>query len=572
LVGTLLARRFLRRRSEHPVGGAGCAWAALPVAGGLIAVDLLVRAADQLWEGNWSAVIAALCLAVLLPPAAAGVAALAGRGRRGRALALAGLGAPVLSLTATYAVVLLAPQTPAAAARDPWWWLAYLYREPTLPLTYSADGRLPIEMVLPVLSGFVLTTVVLALAYAIRLARPLPATLASAPAAVPARRTLASTPGPARSPWWHRIALAGAAYAVVAWAVTLTYLTPNIGVQNSWPSRVAGAGDGSVLPAEPAGWPGWSTEEGRVWMHELQLSGIVCAALCLVLAGAYRGRPLLPALAGSVVLLAGNIVVVREDWITPRLLPWLAAGGLLLGAAAWWATIRRGTGPAPRPRKPVIAVTVLAAFLVPGSFLPRFYMPDGVPAPPVLLLVTVGLPTILTVLAGMGVLATSRRPPRGPAWRLPTGLALLVAVGGVLFYQNGLLHLLPAGNGLAVLLMFAAPVALAVPVTVWTAAAIRARPRSARRRVLLTPLLFAAGYPLAMATAQIGSILALAVLFPMEYGRAYDGVSYMPGAIIVGLLAGWLTAQRLDQPTPEPAPATAPDGFIDLGYTRPGPA
>jgi hypothetical protein len=46
----------------------------------------------------------------------------------------------------------------------------------------------------------------------------------------------------------------------------------------------------------------------------------------------------------------------------------------------------------------------------------------------------------------------------------------------------------------------------------------------------------------------------------------------MPGAIIVGLLAGWLTAQRLDHPTPEPAPATAPDGFIDLGYTRPGPA
>jgi hypothetical protein len=310
-------------------------------------------------------------------------------------------------------------------------------------------------------------------------------------------------------------------------------------------------------------------------MHELQLSGIVCAALCLLLAGAYRGRPLLPALAGSVVLLAGNIVVVREGWITPRLLPWLAAGGLLLGAAAWWATIRRGTGPAPRPRKPVIAITVLAAFLVPGSFLPRFYMPDGVPAPPVLLLVTLGLPTILTVLAGMGVLATSRRPPRGPAWRLPAGLTLLVAAGGVLFYQDGLLRLLPADNGLAVLLIFAAPVALAVPVTVWTAAAIRARPRSARRlglRVLLTPLLFAAGYPLAMATALIGSTLARAVLFPMEYGRAYDGVPYVPGAIIVGLLVGWLTARRLDRPTPEPAPAAAPDGFIDLGYACPEPA
>jgi hypothetical protein len=112
-------------------------------------------------------------------------------------------------------------------------------------------------------------------------------------------------------------------------------------------------------------------------------------------------------------------------------------------------------------------------------------------------------------------------------------------------------------------------------VTVWTAAAIRARPRSAWRaglRVLLTPLLFAAGYPLAMATARVGSTLARALLFPMDYGRAYDGAPYLPGAIVVGLLVGWLAALRLDRPRPEPAPAVATDGFIDLGYARPGPA
>jgi hypothetical protein len=218
---------------------------------------------------------------------------------------------------------------------------------------------------------------------------------------------------------------------------------------------------------------------------------------------------------------------------------------------------------------------MLAAFLVPGSFLPRFYLPDGVPAPPVLLLVTVGLPTILTGLAGMGVLATSRRLPRGPAWRLPAGLALLVAAGGVLFYQDGLFRLLPAGDNPFAILIFAAPVALAVPVAGWTAAAIRARPRSARRlglRVLLTPLLLVAGYPLALVTAQVGSTLARAVLFPMEYGRAYDGLPYVPGAIVVGLLVGWLAALRLDRPRPEPAPAAATDGFIDVGYARPGPA
>jgi hypothetical protein len=81
-----------------------------------------------------------------------------------------------------------------------------------------------------------------------------------------------------------------------------------------------------------------------------------------------------------------------------------------------------------------------------------------------------------------------------------------------------------------------------------------------------------AGYPLALVTAQVGSILARAVLFPMEYGRAYDGLPYVPGAIVVGLLVGWLAALRLDRPRPEPAPAAATDGFIDVGYARPGPA
>ena len=576
LIGTLLARRFLRRRSGHPASPAGCAWTTLPLISGLIIVDLLVRGASQVWAGGWSVVVAALCLTVLLPPAAAAAAALSGRRRRGLAIGLAGLAAPVLTLTVTYVIVLLAPQRPAAAARQPWWWLTHPYQVPALPITYSPSGsQLPIESVLSVLPGLVLITVVLALAHAVRLARPLPAALATVPPVPAARRAADDLPAVAGSPWWHRTALAGAAYSVVAWAVILTYLTPNIGVQSSWPSR-SGPG-GRLLPEQPAGWPEWTSEEGRLWMHELQLSSIVCAALCLVYAAAYRGRPVLPALAGSAVLLGVNMVVVREDWITPQLLPWLAGGGLLLGIAAWSAVTRLATwwGPPRRPRRLVITITILAAFLVPGSFLPRFYVREGLQAPPVLLLVVIGLPTILTVLAGMGVLATSRRLRRGPAWRLPAGLALLPAIGGVLFYQDSLFRLLPDGGNPFAILAFAAPVALAVPVTVWTAAAIRARPASAWRtglRVALAPLLLVAGYPLAMITGQTGSILSRTLLFPMEYGRTYDGIAYVPGALVVGLLLGYLVAIRLDRTGPEPVPAPATNGHIDLGYARAEPA
>ena len=356
---------------------------------------------------------------------------------------------------------------------------------------------------------------------------------------------------------------------MVAWAVTLTYLTPNIGVQNSWSSRVAGVDSGGPLPAEPAGWPEWTTEEGRVWMHELQLFGIVCATLCLMLAGAYRGRPVRPAVAAAALLLAGNVVIVRGDWLTVRLLPWLAAGGLLLGAVAWWATVRRGAGPARQSRRLVIALTLLAAFLLPSTFLHRFAMPEGVSAPPALLLVAVGLPAVLAGFVGMGVRATTARPVRGPAWRLPACLGLLVAAGGWLCYQPGWQRLVPEENSLGSLLVFALPTALALPVTAWAAAAVSGRHRRTRRprRLLLASLLLMAGYPLTIATAQLGFLLATAVLSPMEYGRAYDGVPYLPGAVAVGVLIGWFGAGLLDRPSAESVPVLS-----NPRYVRPGPA
>jgi hypothetical protein len=544
IIGTVLARRLVRRRAGASLGVAAAAGLTLPMIGGLLVLDGLARAVNGMWAGGASALVAALCLVATLPPVAAGIAALA-RGRPGLAVAVAGLASPAVTLTALYVAVLMARPVPTDAASGPWWWLIRIGQEPILNVWYDRAGTgLPIEAVLKVLPGAVLATVVLGLAHAIRSARPAPAATSESVHATSESVHAPGVPSIARSPWWHRIALAGGAYSVVAWAVTLTYLTPHIGGADAW--------------------PGWTTEESRLWMQELQVSAIVCAALCLLCAAAYRGRPVGPTVVGAAALVAVDMAVVRQGWTTSRLLPWLVAGGLIVGIAAWLASTRR-LRPAHRPQRLVITIAVLAAFLVPGSFFPRFYVVEGVQAPPVLLLVAVGLPTVLTLLAAMGVLATTRRARPGPAWRRPVVLASLVAVGGVLLYQDGLIPF-PTGDHPLGLLVFMGPLALAVPVAAWTIIAIHGRPARRGLHVLLAPPLLVGGLVVglvaAVATVVAATALARLVLFPMEYGQTFDGLAYLPGAVVVGLAIGHLAAVRLDRGRPDAAPALGTVGFV----------
>jgi hypothetical protein len=114
-------------------------------------------------------------------------------------------------------------------------------------------------------------------------------------------------------------------------------------------------------------------------------------------------------------------------------------------------------------------------------------------------------------------------------------------------------------------------------VVVWTIAAIRGRPASPRRlalHILALPLLPEVGYVVARATAIAAQMLAQLVLFPMEYGQTYDGIPYVPGAVVLGLLFGYVAATRLDRPKRRPAPAPDPalDGFVDLGHAPLRPA
>jgi hypothetical protein len=88
------------------------------------------------------------------------------------------------------------------------------------------------------------------------------------------------------------------------------------------------------------------------------------------------------------------------------------------------------------------------------------------------------------------------------------------------------------------------------------------------QRLLLIPGLLAAGYAFTMAAVIASLAISWLVLFPMEYGQSYDGVSVVPGSVAVGLLFAFLTGMTLDsaQPTPAPAPEVL-DGRFRLGET-----
>jgi hypothetical protein len=607
--GVVLARRLPRARLNEPVGVASRVGAVAVMAAGLVVADSVVRFVASAYTGVIPGVVGAFGLAALLLPLTAGVAGLARRSRLW-AVAVAVVGAPVVVLSATWLVVRSSDPVPARAAGHPWWWLADVGRL-VGPLYVKGgtgvDKPSPIETVLPLLPGVMLTTVTLALTYALRLSWPLPVVVR--PVALPrsglrtylpllgivaigligctagfvpfaawralplpvvmcasattlvvglalvwrlrtARRrptTPAAATEPAVGPrWWSTVALAGAVYSVLAWAVTLTYLTPNIGVQESWPR---------VGDPTPAGWPGWNSEEGRIWMQDLQLYAIGCAALCVLFAAAYRGAPVLPVLAGTVVLLVADVAVVHWHATRIELLPWLVGGVILLGAIVWAASVhlgRHSRRDADSRRAMVVRLTVMAAFLVPGIYIHRFVPRSGLP--PAVLLVAVGLPTVLAVLAALGVTATSARETlrQQPPWRLPVTIGLGAGIVGTLsFIDFGLLDSESMGLWpLTYLSLVIAPM-LAVPAAATAIEAIRPRRLSGPRRPAqwagYIALMLLLGWVIAYITI-IASFLGGPALPWLEYGAAYDGIPYVAGAFPVAALVALIAAGVVDRP------------------------
>ena len=286
-------------------------------------------------------------------------------------------------------------------------------------------------------------------------------------------------------------------------------------------------------------------------MQDLQLYAIGCTAMCLLFAAVYRGAPLLPVGAGAGILLGADVAVVHWHATRLELLPWLAGGAVILGVVVWQASIHLGRNSrrdAAKRQTMVVWLTVMAAFLVPGVYIHRVVPhPD---LPPALLLVAVGLPTILAVLAALGVVASTANERIGalPPWRLPLIVGVTAAALGVLSLLDSIeYNELPAPLVYLILLL---PPTLAVPAAAVAIEAIRPASPSARRK----PAGWLAYFALMMLLGWVSTIVIVILSFMsrialpwLEYGMAYDGLPYVAGAFpiaaVIAALGGVLASQ-----------------------------
>ncbi|GAA0241842.1 hypothetical protein [Cryptosporangium japonicum] len=301
--------------------------------------------------------------------------------------------------------------------------------------------------------------------------------------------------------------LAGLALAVVAWAYTLTVLTP------AMPRTAAVApmpgGDGEIY----------------LWVAELRWASILLAAVCLFLAAADRPR----AVAATGVLV---VALLGADGLGERLgregLPAfvlaLVVGGVV-ALSAW-----KIAGP-PYPhavvRQRLTAVAVIAALswpllgaqgtpLVNHPFLP------------------LGLPILTTaVMLGFGVSAVvAARTARGRASGL--GTALLALVPAALSVGFGVLHHVLDDPMASAPLLF---VILYLVVIAWMLLHREGSPRSASvvrwtALTFLTPVLYAA--------FVYGGVYGPAEALFRWNGTSYpaDGISLVPGSAVLATAVG----------------------------------
>jgi hypothetical protein len=549
LVGTMLARRLVRRRFGRPLGWPGRVLALVPLLPGMVVVDILTRGSDVASDAGTSFVMVG---ALALVPLLVSVALVMARGSRRAARAVAVVGAPAVVFVATAIVVWLAPVRPAVAEHSPWWWLPRL-NDITLPYDAktSVPSGLPIEHVLPLLPGVMLTTAALALAYLFRASRPLPRDVVM-PAASPA----VTPPAPAVvARWWAPTMLAGAVYCLVAWAVTLTYLS----------RKHRGAGPVARLVLRPD-------------------------ALRRVATVEHPGGPAVDAGHAALHDRRGRAVpVVRGGF--PR---GAGAAGPCGGGTAGRGRRRRDPGPSARPVHPAVAgrrraargdgrvvgrpatgsIQHLLAARPPAGHPGR--RPGRIPGPGRLLRQGVpgarsadptgaaagdrGGATLLAVLAAVGVVAMTTRRVPGPVWAAPLAAGAVSTVVGVLLWNDALWPTdreSPAATTLRVAGAAFVGTSLPLPWAVLAIGLIRGRPRLPRQPVLvvlaclgLVPVGFVLSYLSIFASMIIGRLL----LRPMTYAQTYDGLPFVPGAVLIGLGISIIAAIDLARPVPVAAP------------------
>ncbi|MET3425481.1 hypothetical protein BJ973_004693 [Actinoplanes tereljensis] len=498
---------------------------------------------------------------------------------RGRRLALLGL--PLISAAAAAAATLpmvvssrdsLSGGLRAAAA-------SLLAGSPTAEYTVIEDGLS--SRAFYYLGPWAITLMafgILALAFGAAALRPLPGQALTAAAAASTAETEAS---PARrTPVVVAVGASCVALAVIAWAYTVTILSPAMpGVSATAPMP---GGDGEIY----------------LWVAELRWGAILLAALAMLVATADRRRALAASLVLAAALVVANGVLVRAGAAGAGglqltlliggiivIVAWLVARGPIesssqAGAADQVVAVPGMDGPGGgagsvgrMARRRVVAAGVVAAACAP------LLLTQGTPGvnhpflPAGLTLTTTGLAVLGVLLAAVPAVALSRR--RVPVW----AAVALVVVPVVVVVAAGLAPV-PVDTEDTGYASFGALAGLPLAVLV-VALLRRHRERRRGRTAAVWVLLVLAALPgtvlLLVASLFLGQIVPN-LLFATE-GRGYpaDGLSIVPGAALLMAAVAALAAARLDgmpgrghRPGPWPAPDPVRPDPVRPGEAVPG--
>jgi hypothetical protein len=336
------------------------------------------------------------------------------------------------------------------------------------------------------------------------------------------------------------VALAAGAAAVVAgvlaWAYTVTYLTPAMPVMSE--AAPMPGGDGEIY----------------LWVAELRWAAILLVALGVLVGTANRRSAPRAAIVVAAGLLAAESVLLIQN-VTGMAGLRIALLAAAVAIAAGWALAGRVVEAAARTR--TTAAAIASAGLGPllfGQGTPpenHPFMPLGLP------LTTVGVAVALVLLGTVTAAATSPHRLHPVVITLLTALPVAVVAGFGLYLGNG------ASDQVSMFgIMLSLPLAVAV-----TALLRRHRPRRRGRTAVIWTLAVVVAVPATIAFF-LAAIMPLSftaeILFLID-GTGYpaDGVSVLPGATLLLLPAAFVLAGRAGGTPagvvpPEPGPLAQP--------------
>ncbi|GIG42166.1 hypothetical protein ACFO1B_00525 [Dactylosporangium siamense] len=322
---------------------------------------------------------------------------------------------------------------------------------------------------------------------------------------------------------------------VLTWAYTLAVLTPElplIGQRAPMPG-----GDGELY----------------MWGAELRWAGITLGALSLVLAAADRRAAPLAAAMQTVVLLVADGILARADAAGPDGLRIALTVAAAAAALSWGIAGRRGGADALAARRRLGWTAVTAACCGPILFA------QGTPAVNHPFLPS-GLAGATATLAAMfAVVAVQAAAAARPVALTPVRLAVLTVAPAVLLGAGGALTGAGVSNDVT-----GGGLLLSAPMMVLAAGILRGR--RARSAIWITLVLASPALSaLVGAAALILSMFVANLLFAVAGSSwAADGLSLLPGAVVLALIAGVAAARTLIRPGPDPLTSQHPDTSMHL--------